>query len=62
MVSIKGLYKIRNIWWISFKNSATAVHGLCLVVQLSSIEVNGPGLQYLQWTGVALFLGTKKIK
>lgn len=44
--ALKGLSRIRKKWLLSSKSSATPVYGLCEVLQLRSINVNGVELQY----------------
>lgn len=42
---VQDLVLCRKLWLLSSENSAAPLHGLCLVLQLSSIEVNGTELQ-----------------
>lgn len=41
-----GFSRTRKTWLLSSKHCATPVHGLCVVMQLNSIDVNENDLQY----------------
>lgn len=43
---LKGLPWIRKTWLPSYRSGAAPVHWLCLVLRLSTIEVNGADPQY----------------
>lgn len=44
-IVLKGVVQV-NTWFIFFKNRATTIRSLGLVLQLSPMEVNGNKLQY----------------
>lgn len=45
-IDVTGIVQDWKIWQFSFKNSATPFHGLWLVLQHLSIELNSAELQY----------------